>query len=88
MPDDILGSIGSSRLPSNVQATLAGQPDVGLKVAVRSADCIFGALPTPALASVGQPIDSIMLLQRIEELCRQVAVLNAELKRLRSRGRR
>lgn len=87
VPDDFLRSIWSSRLPHNIQAILAGQPEGNLDSAARCADRISEAAPQPALASVGPPPDSAALLQRIEDLSRQVAALTAQQDRLNPSSR-
>jgi hypothetical protein len=58
----------------NVQATLAGKPEVKLHAAAVCADRITEAVSLPALASTGQPTDNPELRRRIEELSRQLAV--------------
>jgi hypothetical protein len=40
LPEDFLHSIWSSRLPTNVQAIIAGQPEGDLNAAARCADRI------------------------------------------------
>jgi hypothetical protein len=49
MPDDFLHTIWSSRLPQNIQAILASQPDSSLDSAARCADCVSEVTPQPAL---------------------------------------
>jgi hypothetical protein len=84
VPDDFLHTIWSSRLPPNIQAFLAGQPEGSLNSAACCADCISEVTPQPALASAGPPPDSTALLQGIEDLSCQVAALTAERDRLRT----
>jgi hypothetical protein len=85
--DYFLRTIWTSRLPANVQATLACHPEVELDVAADCADRIIETVPPPALASFGQPTDN-ELLRRIEELSRRVAALSAEGDRSLSTDRR
>jgi hypothetical protein len=66
LPDYILRTIWTSRLPGKVQATLACLPEVELDAAADCADRIE-TVPPPALASIGQLTDN-ELLKRIEEL--------------------
>jgi hypothetical protein len=75
--------IWSSRLPHNVQAILAGQPEGDLD----TTDRIFEAAPHPALARVAPLPDSSTLLQRIKDLSRQVAAISAERAHPRSNSR-
>jgi hypothetical protein len=81
VPEDFLRNIWSSRLPPNIQATLAGQQECSLDAAARCADRISEVAPQPARASVGPPPHTI-LLQKIDDLSRQVATLSAEQDRL------
>lgn len=50
--DSLLYSIWSSRLPHNIRAILAGQPECDLDSAARRADRISEAAPQPSLAIV------------------------------------
>jgi hypothetical protein len=67
--DDFLRSIWFSRLPHNVQAVLAGQPEGSLDATARCADRISEVAPQPALASVDSPPppNNTVLLQGIED---------------------
>jgi hypothetical protein len=87
VPDDVLPTIWSSRIPLNIQAFLACQLEGSLNTAARCADRISEVTPQPALASSGPPPDSSALLQEIEDLSRQVAALTAEQDRPRSTSR-
>jgi hypothetical protein len=87
VPDDLLRSIWSSRLPTNVQAILALQHEDSLDAAALSADRISQVAPQPALASLGPPKEKSALLQGIEDLSRQVAAIRAEQERLRASSR-
>jgi hypothetical protein len=82
--DDFLSTIWSSRLPPNIQAHLACQPECSLNVAARCADRISEVAPQPAVASVSPTPNSVSLKQEIEDLTRQVASLSAERDRLRA----
>jgi hypothetical protein len=67
----------------DILQTLCAAISIGLDVAARCADSIS----PPELASVGRPADNTTLLQRIEELSRQVETLSAERDRRRSSPR-
>jgi hypothetical protein len=56
VPDEFHHTVWSSRLPPNIQAILAGQPESSLDSAARFADRIPEVAPQPALASVGRPL--------------------------------
>jgi hypothetical protein len=86
-PAYFLRTIWISRLPTNLQATLACHPKVELDAMTDCADCIIETVPPPTLTSIGQPKDN-ELLRRIEELSRRVAALSAERDRPLSRDRR
>jgi hypothetical protein len=87
VPDVFLRSIWSSRLPPNVKAIIAGQPEGDLDATGRCADRIIEAAPHPELASVAPLPNSNALILRIEDLSRQVAALSTELTHLRSNYR-
>jgi hypothetical protein len=89
VPDDFLRSIWSSRLPTNVQAILAGQHEDSLDAAARSMDRISQISPQPVLASIGPPppAEKSALLLGMEDLSRQVAAIRAEQDRLRDNFR-
>jgi hypothetical protein len=85
--DDFLCSIWSSRLPPNIRAILACQPEGDLDVAGRCADRIIEVAPQPALATVVPLADSNALLQKKEDLSSQVAAIRTEQDRLRANFR-
>jgi hypothetical protein len=91
VPDDFLRTIWASRLPPHVQAILAGQTEGSLDSASHLADRICEVTPLPTTASVSRstPDSTAGLLERIEELTRQVASLRASHhgSRSQSRGR-
>ena len=89
VPDDFLRSIWSSRLPSHIQAILAGQAEGNLDSASQLADRISEVAPQPTTAYVSPACDA-NLIQRLDELSRQVASLTVNRPRHRShsRGRR
>jgi hypothetical protein len=68
LPDYFLRTIWTSRLPTNVQTTLACHPEVELEVAADCADRIMETVAPPAPASIGQPTVTNEILRRIEEL--------------------
>jgi hypothetical protein len=86
LPDGFLCSVCASRLPSNIRTVLAGQPEVDLDTAASCAGRIMEAAPQPSLASVTPLPEKAALQQQVEDLRRQVAALNAELNRSRSRS--
>jgi hypothetical protein len=69
VPDDFLRSIWSSRLPPHIQTILGGQ------AASQLADRIAEFAPLPTTAAIAQAPDRAGLLQKIEDLSRQVAAL-------------
>jgi hypothetical protein len=79
VPDDFLRTIWASRLPPHVQAILAGQTEGSLESTSHLADriCEVTPLPTTASISPSTPNSTVALLERIEELSRQVASLQA-----------
>jgi hypothetical protein len=94
VPVAFLRSIWSSRLPLNIQAILADQPEGELDAAARCADRLIEAAPMPTL-SCAPPTNSAWLLQRIDDFSHQMAELSAEQNRsssgdhrYRSRDRR
>jgi hypothetical protein len=88
VPDDFLRSIWSNWLPPHIQAILAGQSGVGLDTASQLADRICEVTPQTTIASVApSPDNTAALLQRIEDLTRQVAALSAGRTRHRSGSR-
>jgi hypothetical protein len=84
VPDKFLRNISSSRLPLNIPAMLAFQPEASLDSAARCADSASQVATQPALASVSPFPDSATLQQEIEEFNRQVVSLTAERDRLRT----
>ena len=84
MPEYILRSIWSSRLPPHIRTILAGQNECNLEAAARCADRITEAAPQPALASIDSSPNAA-LKEEIEDLSRQVAALRADQNRPRNR---
>jgi hypothetical protein len=78
LPEYFLRSIWCSRLPRPVQPALAGQLEIGLDAAARCADSIMDSISPPELASISRPAENTALMQRAEELSRQVETLRAE----------
>ena len=88
VPDDFLRTIWTSRLPPQVQAILAGQTEGSLDSTSHLADKICEVtIPTTASISPATPDNIAVLLERIEELTRQVASLKASQTRSRSQSR-
>jgi hypothetical protein len=87
VPDDFLRSIWSSRLPPHIQTILAGQAKDNLEYASQLADRIAEVAPLPITASIAQTPESASLLQKVEELSRQVAALSSGRTRHRSHSR-
>jgi hypothetical protein len=75
MPDLHMRTIWFSRLPTEIQTSLACRPELDLEAAAACADCITEVLVVspPALTSIAQPKDNAELSSRVEELTRQVA---------------
>jgi hypothetical protein len=88
VPDDFL-SIWSSRLPPHIQTILAGQAEGNLDAASQLADRIAEVAPL-LTTSIAQAPDTPGLLQKIEDLSRQVAALTSgrTLHRSHSRDKR
>jgi hypothetical protein len=84
VPEDFMYTISSSRLPPNIQTSLAGQQECSLDAAARCVDRISEVAPQPALASVSPLPNNTTLLQEIDALFCQVAALSAEQDRLRT----
>jgi hypothetical protein len=84
VPKDFLFTIWSSRLPPNIQAHLACQPECSLDAAALCADRISEVAPQPVLASVTPTDKRAALNQETEDLSRQVASLSAERDHLRA----
>ena len=91
VPNDFLRAICASCLPLHLQVILAGQTDGSLDSASHHADRICEVTPLPTTASVSRstPDTTSGLLERIEELTRQVDSLRTPQhgSRPQSRGR-
>ena len=87
VPDDFLRSNLSNRLPPYNQTILAGQAVGNLDAASQLADRIAEFVPPPSTAYIAQEQDKASLLQKIEDLTRQVAALSSGHIRHRSRSR-
>lgn len=87
VPDDFLRSIWTSRLPPHIQTVLAGQAEGNLDAASQLADRIAEVAPLPTTAAIAQAPDTTGLLQKIEDLSRQVAALTSGQTRQRSYSR-
>jgi len=89
VPDEFLCTIWASRLPQHIQAILAGQTEVSLDAASHLADKICEVTLQSATASISStaPDHTTGLLERIEELSRQVASLRASETHCRSQSR-
>jgi hypothetical protein len=87
--DDFLRTIWASRLPLHVQAILAKQTEGSLESASHLADRICEVIPLPTTESISPstPDSIVELLERIEELSRQVASLRASQTHSRSQSR-
>jgi hypothetical protein len=81
---DFLRSIWSSRLPPHIQIILAGQAERNLDAASQLADRIAEVAPLPITSSIAQTPECASLLQKIEYLSRQEAVLSSGRTRHRS----
>jgi hypothetical protein len=87
IPDDLLRSIWSSRLPSHIRAVFDGQPEDDFKTAVRCADDIIEAAPEPTIASAAPPPKNNDPPGICRRSSRQVKPFHAELDRVRSKSR-
>jgi hypothetical protein len=76
VPDRLLRFIWASRLPSNVQVTLAGMSDIELDISALCADRIIEAIFPATLASIESPTDNTGFQRRFKELSRNVENLN------------
>jgi len=87
--DDFLRTIWASRLPPHVQAILAGQTEGSLDSTSHLADRICEVTPPPTTTSISPstPDNPAGILERIEELSRQVASLQASQTNRRSQSR-
>lgn len=98
--DNLLRTIWMQRLPPHVQAILQTQADqegsTSDKLAV-TADKIMEVQPTispaviasaPVVHALSSPIAEVNLAQRLDEVCRQVAAMQVQLKALRRRETR
>ena len=87
VPEDLLRSIWSSRIPPHIHTIPAGQTEGNLDATSQLADRIEEVAPLPTTASVAQAPDAADLLQKIEDLSRQVAALTSGCTRLRYHSR-
>jgi len=89
VPTEFLRTVWASRLPSHVQAILAGQTDSNLESVAQLADKICEVTTPPATASISPLVpDSVTaLMERIEELSRKVTALQTQHSRSRSTAR-
>jgi len=80
VPDEFLRTIWASRFPPQVQAILAGQIGGSLESASHLADKIYEVTTQPTTASISpaSPGNTAGLLERIEELSRQVESLRVQ----------
>lgn len=85
--DNILRQLWLRRLPQHVQGILAAQADLGLERIADIADKIVEAQPSPAnVCSAAAAPTLTSMMERIEELSRQVAALSSERSRSRDRS--
>jgi hypothetical protein len=68
IPDYLLRIVWTIRLPTNIQTTLAGMPEVRLDAAALCADRITEAVSPSMLASISQILDSAEILECIDDL--------------------
>jgi hypothetical protein len=68
MPDLHMRTIWFSRLPTQIQTSLACRPELDLQAAAACSDCITEVFCPPALSSIAQPDDNAELPSRVEEL--------------------
>jgi hypothetical protein len=87
VPDDFLRSIWSSSLPPHIQTILPGQAEGNLNPASQLADRMAEVVALPTTTSIAQAPDTAGLLQKIEDLSRQVAAPTSGRTRHRSHSR-
>ena len=75
VPEEFLRTIWASGLPPHVQAIVAGQAEGSLDSVSHLADRICEDTPQPTTASVSPATPDNTILERIEELSRQVTSL-------------
>jgi hypothetical protein len=73
--DKLISTIWTNQLPTDIQVTLAAQPDVPLDAAARCADRITEAVSWPELASTGTPTTAD-LAKQLEALSGRVETLH------------
>jgi hypothetical protein len=88
IPDNYLGILWTSRLPTNIRTILAGMPGVELDAAALCADRIIETVSPSTVASISPGTDYTKLLQIIRDLSRQLANLAAERNRSDSKDLR
>ncbi|XP_023725810.1 uncharacterized protein LOC111874493 [Cryptotermes secundus] len=87
IPDDLLRSMWSNRLPAHIRAILAGQTENDLDATARCADRITEAAPQQTLASVALLPEKNDTWKYVKDRGRQVQTLNAKLGRIISNSR-
>lgn len=88
IPDSFLRSLWIGRLPSHLQPIVTMQDDRDLDAVATLADRVYDITPRPQVAAASAS-DALIgtLLQRVEDLSRQVAALSVSNPRARSRSR-
>ncbi|XP_018322802.1 uncharacterized protein LOC108735362 [Agrilus planipennis] len=81
MPDNLLRTIWSSRLPLNVQAIIATMWDKDLDETAGAADCIMEAIQTETIAAVTPTTSSIP--ETIQTLTNTIYTLRMDLNNMR-----
>jgi len=89
VPTEFLRTVWASRLPSHVQAILAGQTDSNIEAVAQLADRICEVMTTQVTASISPQIpDNIAALtEKVEELSRKIAILQVQNLHSRSAAR-
>jgi hypothetical protein len=77
VPDNLLRTIWTSQLPTDIQITLAAQSDVQLDAAAHCANRITEDVSRPVLASIGTPTNA-ELEKQMEELSSRMEALSTE----------
>ncbi|XP_046383941.1 uncharacterized protein LOC124154320 [Ischnura elegans] len=79
VPDAFLRTLWVNRLPANMHAILSVQSGADLDSLSALADKVHEVIPHPQVASATAPADNDALLQRVEELTKQVAALMTQM---------
>lgn len=82
IPDSLLRTLWSGRLPSHVQSIIAAQINTPLEAVAELADKVFEVIPQHSTAAVSTASSTVS--ESLDSLGRQIAALDARFKRLSS----